>query len=447
MITRSKTYNENYAAKIVKINNLRKHNNADRLQVSTVDGNNVIVGLDTKIGDVVLFFPIESAINKEFLSWSNSFQDADLNQNKEKKGFFEKNGRVRCLKLRGERSEGYCISVNQLENWLCEKIWHRASLSECVNQEFDTIYGILLCEKYVSRVNKYSNVQGTGKKAVKPKRFDRLVENQFRFHIDTVHLGKNLHRINANDVISISKKLHGTSFIVSRLLTRKKLKWYEKCLKAVSVQIVNTHYDMLYASRKVLKNRYIRKERNNQNHFYSYDLWSDIAEELQPYLVDGMSIYGECVGFTKTGKYIQKGYDYGCDQSRGEHRLYIYRITYTTPDGHVFELSYVQIADFCKKYRLLVVPMLYWGYAKDLFDQSKDESSWEDFLMKKLSDTFLEKDCDMCVNKVPAEGIVVRPERGEFEAYKLKSFRFKEVETKMLDAGEENMEDNQVEEI
>lgn len=445
MITRSKKYNENYAAKIVKINNLRKHTNADRLQISTIDGNNVIVGLDANIGDIVVFFPIESALNKEFLSWSNSFQDQELNRNKEKKAFFEKNGRVRCIKLRGERSEGYCIPVSQLEDWLNVKNGKYEILSPYIDQEFDMVDGILLCEKYVSRTNRQPGISGE-KKAVKPKRFDRLIENQFRFHIDTAHLGKNIHRINTNDIISITKKLHGTSFIISRLLTKKRLKWYEKCLKSLGVQIVNAHYDVLYASRKVLKNRYIREERNNQNHFYSYDLWSDIAEELQPFLIDGMSLYGECIGFTKDGKYIQKAYDYGCDQSRGEHRLYIYRITHTSTDGHVYELSYTQVADFCEKHGLLVVPLIYYGYVKNLFNTLEEGDTWKDSFLKALSDAFLEKDCDICVNKVPAEGIVVRPERGEFEAYKLKSFRFKEVETKMLDAGEENIEDNQGEE-
>ena len=36
-----------------------------------------------------------------------------------------------------------------------------------------------------------------------------------------------------------------------------------------------------------------------------------------------------------------------------------------------------------------------------------------------------EKDCWMCTNKLPEEGIVLRVDRlDSFEAYKLKSFRF-----------------------
>ena len=47
----------------------------------------------------------------------------------------------------------------------------------------------------------------------------------------------------------------------------------------------------------------------------------------------------------------------------------------------------------------------------------------------------------MCNNTVPEEGCVVRIEGLEFEAYKQKSNRFYERETKNLDLGEINIED------
>ena len=48
----------------------------------------------------------------------------------------------------------------------------------------------------------------------------------------------------------------------------------------------------------------------------------------------------------------------------------------------------------------------------------------------------------MCVNKVPEEGIVIRKNNiFTYEAYKLKSFRFLEAESKQLDTGEANLED------
>ena len=40
-----------YTGYIVEIRDIRKHNNADRLQIATIFGCNVIVGLDTNMGD------------------------------------------------------------------------------------------------------------------------------------------------------------------------------------------------------------------------------------------------------------------------------------------------------------------------------------------------------------------------------------------------------------
>ena len=52
------------------------------------------------------------------------------------------------------------------------------------------------------------------------------------------------------------------------------------------------------------------------------------------------------------------------------------------------------------------------------------------------------KDCFLHNTGVPEEGIVIRKDRlYGFEAYKLKSFRFLELESKELDKGEENIEE------
>ena len=44
---------------VVKINELHPHSNADRLQCAIIFGQNVIVGLDTQIGDFGIFFPTD----------------------------------------------------------------------------------------------------------------------------------------------------------------------------------------------------------------------------------------------------------------------------------------------------------------------------------------------------------------------------------------------------
>ncbi|CAM6002679.1 unnamed protein product [Sphagnum balticum] len=364
-----------------------------------------------------------------------------MNADKEKKGFFNKHGRVRNINLRKERSEGYIVPVADLATWLSEKTGKKVTFTESdVNTEFDYFGDIKISEKYVNRSSlKQAGLPGS-KKDKKVARQSKLVENQFRFHIDTSHLSKNMHNINPDDLISITNKLHGTSFIVGNVLCKKPLKWYEKLLIKFGVPVVDTHYDILYSSRKVIKNQY--NDNPNSQHFYGYDLWKDISDILKPFITEGITIYGEAVGYTKAGGYIQAakggvGYDYGC--APGEFKLYIYRITSTNYSGKVIEFSAKQVKDYCAKFGLNYVPEFYYGYAKDLFDLPV-ENHWQENFLQKLSDTYLEKDCDICVNKVPAEGIVLRKETLDIDVYKHKSFRFKMQESELLDSGDVDLE-------
>ena len=147
---------------------------------------------------------------------------------------------------------------------------------------------------------------------------------------------------------------------------------------------------------------------------------------------EGYTLYGEALGFTKSGAFIQEGYDYGCEQ--GKKRIQIYRITFTNPDGIVSNLSTHQMQEFCKKFGLEYVHTYYVGKAKIFFPDIDVENHWNEEFVKRLEQTYTDSDCFMCKNVVPEEGIVVRRENlSEFEAFKLKSSRFLEWETQMLD--------------
>ena len=75
------------------------------------------------------------------------------------------------------------------------------------------------------------------------------------------------------------------------------------------------------------------------------------------------------------------------------------------------------------------------------------ENHWQENFLQKLSETYLEKDCDICVNKVPGEGIVLRKETLDIDVYKHKSFRFKAQESEMLDSGEVDLETQESETV
>jgi hypothetical protein len=429
MIKISKEANPNYLAKVVKLKNLQKHQNADRLQTVVIDFQTVITGMDAKEGDLYVYFPVECKINKDFLSFTNSFREKTLNKDQEKVGFFEESGRVKAMKLRGEKSCGYIVPIKTVEDFTAN------SLENFVDQEFDTIGDIKMLEKFVVKERGSNN----SKQGKQPK-VSRLIEGQVHLHVDTENLRKNSFKIKPSDLISVTYKTHGTSFWVSNVLVKKNLTWFERILKKLGVNIIDTEYDLVYGSRKVVKNQSL-DDPKAKDHFFGYDLWEDIKNEIGQFIPRGVSLYGECIGFDKNGKYIQGDYDYGCEQ--GKFKLEIYRITQTSPDGLVTEFSYPQIEEFCSKVGLTPSYIYYTGRAVDMYDLDVNEH-WNEEFVKCLEKDYNEKNCFMCKNSVPEEGIVIRKESlFNCEAYKLKSFAFLEKESKDLDRGEVNIEDNQ----
>jgi len=435
MLTKSNNHNPNYLAKVVSLKGLKKHSNADRLQVVDIDFQTVITGMDAKDGDVCVFFPPESKISLDFLSVTNSLRNKESNVDKSKQGFFDDNCRVRVMKLRGEKSMGYLVPIDQVIMWSGYD-----DAGGTVGQEFDTVNGKLLVEKYQIK----KKVGPQARQGKKPK-VSRLVDGQIHLHADTENLRRNIDKINPEDTISITYKTHGTSWWVSNVLVKRELSNVEKVIKWLGLPVQELEYDLVYGSRKVVKNSNMNDPKQ-KDHFFGYDLWEKIKDEVGDKIPKGYTLYGEMLGYDHNGGYIQKGFDYGC--AVGDHKLEVYRITQTTPDGLVTELSYPQIADFCERNDLNPPALFYhggafsWGKFNGITDGSpSDEDQWRSGLIKDLERNYNEKDCFMCNNKVPEEGIVVRKESlFNFEAYKLKSFNFLERETKELDSGESDIE-------
>ena len=56
---------------IVQIQKLDKHPNAHSLQIATIFGASVIVDLNTKIGDLGVYFPIDLQLSEEYCEKNN----------------------------------------------------------------------------------------------------------------------------------------------------------------------------------------------------------------------------------------------------------------------------------------------------------------------------------------------------------------------------------------
>ncbi len=257
-----------------------------------------------------------------------------------------------------------------------------------------------------------------------------------------------------DSIISISDKWHGTSVVIGNLLAKRELPWYERLAKSFGVKVQESEYAIVTSSRKVIKS-VNGQARDTDQHYYTSDVWSYWSDRIKGGIPAGYTVYGEIVGYTATGEPVQKGYAYGCTPHVGaassNSRLLVYRVTFTNADGSVFELPWLQMCGWCLVRGIETVPTLYWGRAGvsagDLVPHldGEDLRDWRDSFLQYLENAYV-NDGDCPHNPgMPAEGIVVRIDHadGTCTALKLKNYRFLEHETKLLDAGEDNLEDSE----
>lgn len=452
-LVQSKNANVNYLAKIVKIENFHKHSDPEvtKLKCCCIDGFNIITGIDSEPG-LYVYFPTACCINPKFLSYANLYRHGELNVDQTKTGMFDDNGRVKAIRLRGELSEGFIIPIVVLENWVMSTVNVELKVEE--GTEFDSIEHdgktFWVNKKYIPKNTRTSGAPGSGNsgKGKQPKGLDKIIENQFRFHYDTVLIKKCPHVLHPSDLISITSKVHGTSGISAYVLCKQELNWKQKIARWLTGEEFDK-YDYLYSSRSVIKNQYYNK--SVQGGFYGVDVWKYADDIVRPCLSKGMTAYYEIIGFLPNGGYIQKNYDYGClppvgDEAYtyGKHfKVQIYRVTITDVSGKVHEFSAREVQLWAQMVGLVPVEQYYYGYAKDLYPDLDPSEHWnENFLSKLANDKNFYMECNSptCDNKVPHEGIVIKIENMKSEAFKLKCFKFLDGEGKALDKGEIDIE-------
>ena len=452
-LIQSKNANVNYLAKIVKIDNFHKHSDPEvtKLKCCCIDGFNIITGIDSEPG-LYVYFPTACCINPKFLSYANLYRHGELNVDQTKTGMFDDNGRVKAIRLRGELSEGFIIPIVVLENWAMSTVNVELKVEE--GTEFDSIEHdgktFWVNKKYIPKNTRTPGAPGSGNsgKGKQPKGLDKIIENQFRFHYDTVLIKKCPHVLHPSDLISITSKVHGTSGISAYVLCKQELNWKQKIARWLTGEEFDK-YDYLYSSRSVIKNQYYNK--SVQGGFYGVDVWKYADDIVRPCLSKGMTAYYEIIGFLPNGGYIQKNYDYGClppvgDEAYtyGKHfKVQIYRVTITDVSGKVHEFSAREVQLWAQMVGLVPVEQYYYGYAKDLYPDLDPSEHWnENFLSKLANDKNFYMECNSptCDNKVPHEGIVIKIENMKSEAFKLKCFKFLDGEGKALDKGEVDIE-------
>lgn len=422
--TISEGANPNYLATICKVGEVHPIEGADKICRTVVNGFDIVVGKDTKEGDIVVYVPVESAICEKFLSANNLFEIGEWERNenhdevgilmakidslksegkhdeaaelykqaKTMTGYFNKRNRVKIVTLKGIPSNGFIAGVQSLinmDNNLSNVDWEKL-----VGTSFNYIDNLEFCRKYIPPIKEDKPIrQGKyNKKMKKLKKFDRLVEGQFAFHYDTVKIdatnfSKLLH---PEDNVVISCKLHGTSFICGNLLINRQVSIWEKIKKFFGVKVQTKEYGNIYSSRSVIKNRYINP--GKQHDFYGVDIWGCVNRDFSQYIPNGMTVYGEIVGYLEgSEKMIQKDHDYGCEV--GKWKFMPYRITETDKYGNIKEWNISEVDAWTRNLvkehpeleeKTMFLTILYHGKLADLYPDIDTETHWHENVLERI---------------------------------------------------------------
>lgn len=419
---------------IVKIEHLRPHTNADRLQIATIFGNDVIVDLNVAIGDIGVYFPSDLQLSKEFCEINDLVRRKDENGNP-CGGYLDPDKRnIRPIKLRGEKSDGLYLPIKCLE-------YTQSHLK--IGDHIDIINGHEICCKYIPVIK--NKASSKTRKCNKVRKHTAPVAPLFIEHADTEQLNYNLDAFKAGDQIEITLKMHGTSNRVAYVPVLKKFKrtLFDRILGREGKPIYE--YDYISGTRRTVFDSF-------DGSFYGSNAFrKQFEDRLRGKLLKNEEIYFEIVSYTNDGKPIMPSgpvpkdyqniygkdmiFSYGCEVGHSE--MYVYRMTMTNEDGDVVEYSPDFMRYRCEQIGVKTVPVFYKGYIPEEYTEIKTQldnhtvkianyttpGEW----VKDLAEQFYDGPDPIGKTHV-REGVVVRIiNRPKFCAYKHKNFLFKMV--------------------
>ncbi len=319
---------------VVKINNIGEHSNADKLKIVKLFGTQIIVGLDTKIGDIAVYVDSNLKMSQEFLHANNQYRHYELNDDKTKDGFFDDSGRVKCIKLRGELSDGFLFPLNFLNFTGKNKLK--------VGDEFNSINGIEICKKYIPLSQQGSG----GKQRVSTK---KLTVPMFKEHFKTSQFMREQHQIPAGTICYIEEKIHGTSHRTGfvKFPVYEQLPWWKKVLYTILKLKTLTEWMYLNGTRRV-----VHTPRKLLVTYHDNTMREEILARINGTLLKGEEVYLELFGHEKTGKQVQKGFPYNTESKPevgNPYRALLYRVTMNNEDGHTVDYNREAVYDKAKE--------------------------------------------------------------------------------------------------
>lgn len=354
---------------VVKVLELRKHSNADRLQVATFFGNDTIVDLSVKVGDIGVYFPADLQLSEEYCAENNLVRKKDENGNNIG-GFLDPDKRnIKAIKLRGEKSDGLYMPIHSLDYCYAEGTALAVNMLN-IGDQVSVLNGHDICKKYIPRRQHRNGSYSSGNHTRKTK---VPYAPLFAEHADTEQLAYNHGAFKAGDEVEITLKMHGTSQRTGYLpvLQPAKKNWWQKLFKKELKPVYA--YDYVSGTRRV-----VMEDFEGGNSFYGSNKFREQHHNtFFGKLNKGETVYYEVVGFTHTGAPIMadgsnKGLDkefikmygettrfsynctpegtrkyYGIDydgmfeleERCAQSDIYVYRMTMTNEDGFVIDYT------------------------------------------------------------------------------------------------------------
>ena len=428
---------------VVKVTELRKHSNADRLQVATFFGNDTIVDLSVQVEDLGVYFPVDLQLSEEYCSKNNLVRKKDENGNNIG-GFLDPEKRnIKAIKLRGEKSDGLFMPLHSFNYcYDCDVSSPDVVVADLsVGDQVTVLNGHDICKKYIPKRQHRTGGYSEGNRTRKHK---TPYAPLFAEHVDTEQLAYNHGAFKPGDEVEITLKMHGTSQRTGYLPVLQPVKktWWQKLFKMEPKPVYA--YDYVSGTRRV-----VMEDFEGSKGFYgSNEFREQHHNTFVGKLNKGETVYYEVVGFTHTGAPIMadgsnKGLDkefikmygettrfsYGCDPcSSGiagykppQSDIYVYRMTMTNEDGFVIDYTPDFMRYRCEQMSVKTVQVF------DKFTipaKCKDPGQYVQDKAEKYIDG-----PDPVGKTHLREGVVCRIiNRPKFSAFKLKSFEFRVIE-------------------
>lgn len=413
-----------YCGFIVEVKELRKHSNADRLNVATFFGNDTIVDLSVNVGDIGVYFPVDGQLSIEFCDKNNLVRKKDDAGNNIG-GYLDPDKRnIRALKLRGEKSDGLFLPLSCFD-YLSKDVVNNLNIGD----QITILDGHEICTKYIPRTNP-KRERDSGNRVRKKK---VPISPLFKEHADTEQLAYNLGRFKLGDQIEITLKMDGTSQRTGYLPV---LKRYKKSLLDI---ILRKDGKPIYDWGYVSGTRRVVLEDFEGGYYGSNSFREEHSKFFEGKLLKGEEVFYEVVGYTNDGSAImgkantpkeyqdkygkEMVFSYGCEVGKSD--FFVYRMTMTNEDGDVFEYPPYLVRYRCEQMGCKTVPLLdHFEITKDKIDGFGEAETPGEYV--KYRAEFYYDGEDPIGKTHVREGVVVRVvNRPSFTAFKHKNFLYK----------------------